>query len=77
MSFKNREEYEEWIQRGKLEECDNKINYKYVPDCNNCNYAEKISNYEHLGWSSVPKLCRICLGLGKYKKNISNRMEGE
>jgi len=67
MAFKDRKEYEEWIENGKIEEWQEGLNYKYVPDCDKCDCAELISKYENEGWRSVCKLCRICLGLGKFK----------
>ena len=68
MLFEDRTEYDNWIKSGMPEQWGKNNKYSYAPDCANCNYAKIINDYEKLGWNGVHKVCRICLGLGKYKK---------
>ena len=68
MAFNNRKEYVEWMNG---EQCLNEESDKYynhIPECEECNYQDKIIAYQKYGHSEVDKICRICLGLGKYSK---------
>jgi len=66
MNFENRREYDEWIDEGQILEEDVRI-LPSVPECEKCNFQQKIIDYEKHGYEGVHKTCRICLGLGRYK----------
>ena len=67
MNFENRREYDEWIENGQMLEEDVKI-LPLVPECEKCNFQQKIIDYEKHGYRGVRKACRICLKLGRYKR---------